>query len=147
MAEKLVWQDPLDEIVWNDDEKVNAEWYAALQAIDERGDKQPLVRLLQRGQVPPPRIAFYIGDLLDRYALKQGRGKPRTPAYARTPEQLKLIQGVIYAHKLVHRDGVDLPVALAEVAAEFRLSEETLSKAYAGKHGGLRRAKQNWYRP
>ena len=58
-----------DEWDWLPDAKVNAAWYEALEAIDVRGDKEPLVRLLQSGQVPPPSICFYIGDLLDRYAL------------------------------------------------------------------------------
>jgi hypothetical protein len=132
---------------WLDDSKVNAAWYQALAAIDRRGNKRPLISLLRSGEVPPPSISFYIADLLDRYALKPRKARPRTPGYLRTPEQIKLIAAVIEVHKRVHRDSVLLPLALRDVAAESGLSEETLTAAYLGQHGGLRRAMRNWYRP
>ena len=115
--------------------------------IDVLGDKKPLVQLLKSGQVPPPNIAFYIGDLLERYTLKRPKARPRVPAYLRTPEQIKLIAAEIYVHKRVHVDGVELAVALEQVAAETGLSQETLTAAYLGQHGGLRRATRRWYRP
>ena len=75
----------------------NAKWYEALVAIDGRGDKKPLIKLLQSGQPVPPSIAFYIGDLLDRYT-QAPKARPRTPAYSRTSEQIKLIAAVIDVH-------------------------------------------------
>ena len=115
--------------------------------IDLRSDKQPLIKLLQSGQPVPPSIAFYIGDLLDRYDLKPRKERPRTPGYLRTAEQIKLIAAVVNVHEQVHRYGEALAVALQQVAAETGLSEETLSAAYLGRHGGLRRAMRNWFRP
>jgi hypothetical protein len=132
---------------WLDDAKVNAAWYEALAAIDVHRDKKPLVHLLKSGQVPPPSIAFYIGDLLDRYTLKHPKARPRVPAYLRTPEQIKLMAAALYVHKRVHVGGVELAVALDQVAAETGLSQETLTAAYLGQHGGLRRAARRWYRP
>jgi hypothetical protein len=132
---------------WLDDAKVNAAWYEALAAIDVRRDKKPLVHLLKSGQVPPPSIAFYIGDLLERYTLKRPKARPRVPAYLRTPKQIKLIAATIYVHRRVHVDGVELAVALEQVAAETGQSEETLTAAYLGQHGGLRRATRRWVRP
>jgi hypothetical protein len=132
---------------WLDDTKVNAAWYEALEAIDVRGDKEPLVRLLQSGQVPPPSICFYIGDLLDRYALKRRKARPRLPGYLRTPEQIKLVTAVIEVHEQVHRYRAELAVALKQVAEEKGLSEETLNAAYQGQHGGLNRVRRHWFRP
>jgi hypothetical protein len=136
-----------DEWDWLPDAKVNAAWYEALEAIDVRGDKEPLVRLLQSGQVPPPSICFYIGDLLDRYALKPRKARPRLPGYLRTPEQIKLVTAVIEVHEQVHRYRVKLAVALKQVAEEKGLSEETLNAAYQGQHGGLKRVSRHWFRP
>ena len=59
--------------VWLDDTRENAAWYEALVAIDARDDKQPLIKLLQSGQKVPPSIAFYIGDLLARYAAEAAK--------------------------------------------------------------------------
>jgi hypothetical protein len=128
------------------DGEVNAEWYEALAAIDGRGDKAPLIKLLQSGQAVPPSISFYIGDLLDRYALKRPKARPRVPGYSRTGEQIKLSVAIIVVHKLVRRGDMQLAIALQQVAAEYGLSEETLTSAYLGQHGGLRRAQRHWYR-
>ncbi len=147
MADTDIGGDEYTGFVWLDDARDNAAWYEALVAIDRRGDKKPLIKLLQSGQVPPPSICFYIGDLLDRYALKPRKARPRVPGYSRTPEQIKLIAAIIDVHERVHRRGVKLPLALEEVAAESGLSEETLMAAYLGQHGGLRRTMRNWFRP
>jgi hypothetical protein len=128
--------------VWLEDTRENAAWYEALVAIDQRGDKKPLIGLLQSGQPVPPSIAFYIGEMLDRYALVPPSNRPRLPGYLRSADQVKLIAAVIEAHRLVHQDEVPLVDA-----GESKLSEETLRSAYLGQHGGLQRAMRNWYRP
>jgi hypothetical protein len=133
--------------VWLLDTKANAIWYEALAAIDWRGDKKPLIELLQSGQPVPPSIAFYLGDLLDRYVLKLPKARPRKPGYLRTWKQIKLIAGVIEVHRLVHLDEVPLADAMKRIAAEAKLPEETLRSAYLGQHGGLWRARRHWYRP
>jgi hypothetical protein len=133
--------------LWLEDIKENALWYEALTAIDWRGDKKPLIKLLQSGRGVPPSIAFYIGEMLDRYALKPPKARPRLPGYLRSPEQIKLVAAVIEVHRLVHQDEVDLESALEKVAIESKVSKETLRSAYLGQHGGLQRARRNWYRP
>ena len=131
-------------LVWLADARENRHWYEALADLDVRGDKKPLVESLLSGQVPPPSIAYYIGDLLDRYTLKRSKKRPRTPAYLRTAEQVKLIAAVVEVHRRVHRDREPLAAALQDVAAYAGLSEETLTAAYSGKHGGLQRAARRW---
>src|SRR5262249_14396129 len=124
----------------------NAAWYAALVAIDRRGDKGPLIELLQSGP-PPASIAFYIGDLLDRYTLKRPNKRPRRPAYSRTQEQIELIAALINVDHDISEDRLQAAEALKLVAQEGGLDEEKLAAAYQGKHGGLRRAMRHWYPP
>jgi hypothetical protein len=142
-----IGEDEVTGLVWLDDAEVNAAWYEALAAIDLHRDKKPLVRLLKSGQVPPRSIAFYIGDLLDRYTLKHPKARPRVPAYLRTPEQFKLMAAELEVRLRVRFDRVKAAVALEQVAAETGLSQETLTAAYLGQHGGLRRVAQRRYRP
>ena len=74
-------------------------------AIDDHGDRQPLIKLLQSGEAVPQSIAFHIGDLLDRHQLKLPKARPRlTPSYRRTAEQINLIAAEIEVHRLVHQD-------------------------------------------
>ncbi len=133
-------------LVWLHDLKVNAAWYRALVAIDDCDDKQPLIKLLQSGESVPPGIAFYIGDLLERYNLKRPNNRPRRPGYRLSPENIKLMVAVVEVYGRVHQDGAPLAETLKEIAVKTGLKEETLTDAYNGKHGGLRRAKRNWYR-
>ena len=42
--------------LWLKDTREHAAWYEALVAIDQRGDKKPLIKLLQSGQPVPPSI-------------------------------------------------------------------------------------------
>lgn len=132
---------------WLEDAREHTAWYEALAALDRRNDKQPLIALLKSGEQVPASIAFHLGDLLERRAIKARQGARRTPSYMRTPQQIKLTAAVIYVHRHVHQDGVALSKALEMVAAEFELPKETLADAWAGKHGGLQRAKRNWYSP
>ena len=133
--------------VWLDDTRENAAWYRALAAIDDHGDKRPLIALLQSGRPMPASIAFYLGELLDRYALKNPKARPRIPGYRRTAEQIKLVAAANEVHRMVHRDGVELEAALEQIAAKTALPKETLRSAYMGQHGGLQRARRHWYRP
>ena len=133
--------------VWLHDTKEHAAWYEALVAIDYHDEKEPLIKLLKSGQPVPASIAFYFGDLLERHQLKRRKARPRTPAYERTPEQIKLIAAVTQVMWRVERDGVRLAEALQDVAKEYGLVEGTLTDAYIGKHGGLRRAARHWPRP
>ena len=134
-------------LVWLDDIRENAAWYRALAAIDWHDDKEPLIKLLQSGQPVPPSIAFYIGDLLDRYALKLPKARPRRPGYMRGGKQIELIAACNEVSRMVDQDDVPVAVAVQQVATKSGLSEEILLAAYTGKHGGLMRARRNWYRP
>ncbi len=134
-------------LLWLQDTRENAAWYEALLAFDRRGDKKPLIKLLQSGKPVPPSIAFYIGEMLDRYALKHPSNRPRLPGYLRSQDQIKLVAAVTEVHRLVHVEEVDLDGALERVAVESELPKETLRSAYHGRHGGLQRAMRHWHRP
>jgi hypothetical protein len=134
-------------LVWLRDIKENGAWYEALYAIDRHGDKQPLVKLLQSGQTVPPSIAFYLGDLLDRYQLKHRKARPALPGYLRSADQIDLIAAIVKVGGMVHQDGIPLAEAMQKVAAESGIDKAKLRAAYTGKHGGLQRAQRRWYRP
>ena len=59
-------------------------WLDALRAIDLRGDKSQLVKLLKSDVAIPPDARQHLADLLERYQLKLqrgGRGGRMTPSY------------------------------------------------------------------
>ena len=130
----------IDYAFWLDDVD-NDNWYEALKALDARGDKRPLLRLLRAGPAPKS-VCLHLADLLSRYELcnKKGRGRKHVPTYERTPRMAKLEQAVLHVQQRPH--GVPIGVAISQIARLLVLPEGTVADAYAGKHGGLNRARR-----
>jgi hypothetical protein len=130
----------VDRGFWLDDDDPE-DWIAALEAIDKRGDKRPLVTLLKSQRDLSPRARFYLADLLDRFELKRPAHRPRTPAYDRTLAEAILLWGVQEARELV-KAGMSVVDALDKAAKESSIPLEILSNAYEGKRGSTNRAKR-----
>jgi hypothetical protein len=59
-----------DHCFWLDDPSVER-WVRALEAVDKRGDKGPLLSLLRSECDLPREARIYLADLLDRHQLKK----------------------------------------------------------------------------
>ena len=117
------------------------QWVAALQAVDERGDNQPLLELLKTWV--PPELFPDLEDLFDRRKLVLKRkGKPRVPSYMRGhgPE-LALRQGVERVRRRIG-GGMSPKDALAEVAEQLKIPPRVLTNAYQGRRGASRPRKK-----
>jgi hypothetical protein len=126
---------------WLEDFDSNRSWYMALQALDVRGDKKPLIGLLQSGPAPKT-ICLHIADFLDRYEFVRPHktGPVRTPTYTRS-SAMSLLESTILEVRGRPR-AMRLQEALVRAAGRNKVPLETLSEAYAGKHGGLNRARR-----
>jgi hypothetical protein len=134
-----------DRCFWLDDPDVER-WVRALEAVDKRGDKGPLLRMLKSESDLPQRARLYLADLLDRYVLKVPSNRPRTPAYDRTLTEMVLLLGVKRARDFVE-DGESVKDALSKASAECGIPLEILSNAYEGRRGASRRASGKRSRP
>lgn len=90
-------------------------WVAALEAIDQLGDKKPLMALLNSEHDLPQAARGHLANLLDRYQLKKKRGGQSTPSYDRSPAEAALICDVEAVNKLI-KNGMSVKDAVAEVA-------------------------------
>ena len=58
------------------------DWLNACEAIDQRGDKEPLIACLKDANLELSHdVRWYLADLLGRYQLKRKRGARAVPAY------------------------------------------------------------------
>jgi hypothetical protein len=131
------FQDELyDRGFWLD--AVTIHWAEAIEAIDKRGDKEPLKKLLKSEFELPPEARRFLADLIDRYQLKLKRGRKATPAYDRT--YIEAILELAIDDVLAHRGAID--VALKEVAEEWDyegITEKKLKNAFEKRRGSTRR--------
>lgn len=119
------------------DDPDSAAWYAAFEAVDKHGDKTALLALLGAGKQPPLTVLPHLRDLLERYNLKRRRGKQRTPSYNRTSRQA-MMELALASVRAAVRHGMSVKKAVDKYAGNG-ITEETLSLAYSGRHGGMRR--------
>jgi hypothetical protein len=113
-----------DNAFWLDDD-ADCELIEALHAIDQCGDKAPLICLLRaRGN-------RYLADLLERYDLKRKRGRPQTPSYNKSDVEARLAMAV--------KDVRERGVAPCTAAERWRLDLRTLQLALEGRRGSSRR--------
>jgi hypothetical protein len=127
-----------DRAPWLGNDPRTIEWCTALRAIDENGDKAPLLRLLRESRCElTPDARHYLADLLDRYNLKRKRGKKATPAYNKSPVEEALWHAVKKVR--ARAAGVSVEDAVAAAATEFSLRGSAVSRAYYRKRGGSNR--------
>jgi hypothetical protein len=124
---------------WLDDSTVRW-WAEAIEAIDKRGDKEPLKSYLRSELELLPEARLFLADMIDRYQLKPKRGRKATPAYDRTGVEAML--EIAIKDVSAHRGEID--VALKEVAQRYSIygiTEKTLKNAFEERRGSTRRMK------
>ncbi len=124
-TESAPWLDNIDPVA--------EPWVDAIAAMDQRGDREPLLELLR--PVVPPDAYPHVADMLVRY---QRRQRPR-PSYDLPPKEAQLYVARNFARDLV-RDGASVQSALATAANAFGLPPERVAVAYGGKRGSMQRA-------
>jgi hypothetical protein len=125
-----------DSAFWLDERGIT--WALAVEAIDKRGDKAPLITLLWSDGTMPPEARGFIADLLERYELKKKtRGRPRLPIYDRSLVEAILLIGIQRIKEYRER-GISVSEAVELAAEEFRLDPNKLRDAYHGKRGASR---------
>jgi hypothetical protein len=105
---------------------ISANWINAIEAIDKRGDKNPLVALL-RAEPPSPIICGYLADLIDRQVGKRRKG-PKKAAY--DPPMASSL--MLAFEELRERGaGVSVKKAAPEIARRHGLDVKKLINAFA----------------
>jgi hypothetical protein len=130
--------DLVDRAFWLDDDTEIEAWVTALDDLDNRGDKLPLLNLLRSGTVPSQQALAYLADMLERYQLKKRRGGQSTPAYNRTRADSKLALAINDVRRLVKR-GTSVKDALEKVSKSERIPLEVLASAHSGRRSSTRR--------
>jgi hypothetical protein len=108
----------------------------ALHAIDNGGDKAPLIELLKStGSLRDALLA----DLLDRHDLakKKGRGRPKRPDYVMPDDDLRLSQANAAVDDLVSPDCC-LDEALDHAAEKYGTTKKKLIDFRTGRRRSLR---------
>jgi hypothetical protein len=113
----------------------------ALEQLDKRGDKAPLVALLKSDRELPPDGRAFLADLIERYELRRPAHRQRAPAYDRTPAESRLAQAKesVQAYRT---SGMSVKDALAKAAKEHSIGENTLVNSWSGRRGSSRRKKK-----
>jgi uncharacterized protein YoaH (UPF0181 family) len=113
-------------------------WVDAIEAIDLRGDKEPLLKLLTSQPGPS---GILLADLLTRYQLKRRRGRQQVPLYKFT-EQTVALQKAKERYGELLKTGVSRSEALKRVAKESRISKRTTQNYIDGKNAYTREAEK-----
>ena len=98
----------VDRATWLDDEETGPitpaleAWITALEAIDRKGDKEPLLNFLKSNRELSRDARIYLADLLARYQLKKKRGGQTKPAYDRSEAEEMLALGINAVRYLVN---------------------------------------------
>ena len=118
-------------------------WIDAFVAIDERGDKKPLTKLLKKNTPMPRDAAWHLADLAERYNLTklQNRGGKRAPSYDYPPALRKLVRAKKYYESYV-ASKMNKDQAFERAAATGGVEEEALRKLVAGKYASARRVQK-----
>jgi hypothetical protein len=123
-----------------------SDWYKALERIDNNGDKGLLVFLLKWGPRVTRVVQFHIGDMLDRKNLRNKPGRPRVPSYTLSESEFAVAYMSAKVEDLI-KGGMNFDDAVAKVAEETNMSENTVANAYGGRRGSTRRVMQRRPKP
>jgi len=118
-------------------------WIDAFLALDEGGDKKPLIKLLRKNAPVPWPAPWHLADLLERYKLtkRQNRGGVTSPSYDYPPALRELIRAKKYYERKLAR-GTDKNTAFKEAAAQGEVNQQTLRNFVAGKNAHARRVEK-----
>jgi hypothetical protein len=121
-------------------------WYYALEELDINGNKNQLLTLLQSNWKLSPNVRFHIADMLERSDLKRKRGRPRVPSYDRSVAERNVIYVIAQVRDLI-KGGMKARDAIAKVAKENKMVENTVANACGGRRGSTRRVTRRMPKP
>jgi hypothetical protein len=121
---------------WSDVDPLTARWLVACEAVDKRGDIQPLLEQLQA--CVPAEALPYVQDLLKRLTVKGKRGRRPTPLYERSRTNILLWIAVEEVRQLqkAGRELEDAVKIISEKVAKTspdKIAPSTLKDACTGK--------------
>jgi hypothetical protein len=128
----------VDRAFWLDDDTSIEPWVTALDAVEKRGDKGPLLDLLRSEYDLPREARAYLADLLERRQLKKKRGGQSVPAYDRTDTEQRLTLAIEDVRRL-RKSRVSVEAALDQVSKSHGIPLEVLATRYHGSRGSTRR--------
>ena len=135
--------DVVDRAFWLGDETAHLDpWITALEAIDKRGDKGPLLALLKSEFDLPREARVYLADLLARHQLKKKGGGQTTPAYDRTEVEIVLSLAIDDVRELVRTRKRRVAEALEQTSRTRGIPPNILESAYKDRRGSTRRMKK-----
>ena len=115
------------------------DWFSANEALDRRGDKEPLRKMLREFCAEKdPTVGLLIDDMFARYNFVHVPGKPRVPIYDISEREQRLLSAIQRVHRHM-RDGMKREKAIKRVADEYRILEQTVRNAVDGGRGSLNR--------
>jgi hypothetical protein len=117
-------------------------WYNALEELDKKGKKDLLLSLLRSSSSLSLGVRLDIADLLERHDLKKKRGRPRVPSYEMSDAERNALNLRDRVRELVNNGGMKSRDAIAKVAKENKMSEDSVANAYGGRRGSTRRLMQ-----
>jgi hypothetical protein len=132
-----------DRAYWLDDDQREHDgpWIDALQHIDRNGDKEPLLALLRSESEPSREVRVYLADLLERFELARPPHRPRSPAYDKSDAETRLTLAKEFVRN-IRKSGMSFKDAVAIVANESSIDENTLANYCDGRRGSSRRRKK-----
>jgi hypothetical protein len=133
----------VDRAYWLDDDqrRRSGPWIDALEQVDKRDDKGPLIALLKSQHELPCLARVYLADLIERYELTRPPHRPRTPAYdlSTAESRLTLAKEDVRAHQA---RGMSFKDAVETAAKDWSTGENKLATFCAGRRGSSRRMKK-----
>jgi hypothetical protein len=111
-------------------------WCNALEELDKKGNKDPLLSLLRSRNSLSHNVRLHIADLLERHDLKKKRGRPRDPSYKMSDAEWTALHVSDQVRNLI-KGGMTAKDAKAKVAEENNMSENTVANAYEGREVAL----------
>jgi hypothetical protein len=125
-------------------------WYHAMDAVDRRGNKKPLIEMLLDPKCEvTPAVRECLADLLKRHKLVRLRGEQRIPIYAvsQTEGMFTLMRDQVLkltANGTAQRKAIERVASLWHVDADENTladAENMLTDAVNGRRGSLRRTR------
>jgi hypothetical protein len=108
-------------------------WVKAIIAIDKRGDKEPLMALLESDAPMTADARRHLANLLERYELKRPVGRQRNRSYERAPGQAELDEAEADVRLHVVEHGGTLAAAVKVVAKARKVDVGMLGNQVKGK--------------
>jgi hypothetical protein len=127
-----------DQAYWLDSDPANQPWYEALHALDSRGDKEPLRKLLESDAVLTRVVRQHLSDLVGR-GIKRPKGGQLTPSYAASDMDVTLALAFDAVRSMRAR-GVPRAEAITRAAATYRVDRRAVEQVCAGQRQSFQRS-------